>query len=215
MGRRIYDNIRNAMAYILSVHLPIAGLTLIPALLNNMPAVLFPLHIAFLELIIDPACTLIFEAEKEENDIMLRKPRRATDHVFSRSRVLLSVLQGVSVLAVSLAVYFGADYLGRSDEEIRTLTFTALIISNVGLILVNRSWSRTVIETFQSPNPSVRWVTGGIVVLLLLVLYVPFLANAFHFTHLSITDWLVCLVLGILSILWFEWIKVIRRKQLT
>ncbi|MBI2270178.1 MAG: cation-translocating P-type ATPase [Bacteroidetes bacterium] len=213
MGRRIYDNMQKAMSYIFSVHVPIAGLTLIPVLFFHLPIILFPLHIAFLELIIDPACSLIFEGEEEEKDIMDRQPRKTDQPVFGVRRIVLSSLQGISVLIFSLAVYLFAMYLQRPEDEIRALTFTTLIIANIGLILVNRSHTRTIIETFREKNTSVKWVVGGAAGFLLSVLFIPSLRKLFHFDILHSDDLLICFLAGTLSIMWLELIKVFNRRR--
>lgn len=212
MGRRIYDNMKNAMGYIFSVHIPIAGLTLIPAWFTNYPMVMLPLHIAFLELIIDPACSLIFEAEEEEKDIMSRPPRKATKPVFGPRRILICSLQGLGVLSMSLLVYFIALRLGRPHDEVRALTFTTLVISNIGLILINRSWTRTAWETLRINNPAVRWVVISVGFFLAICLYLPGLRHLFHFDVLHADDLLICLVAGIVSVIWFEVVKIFHRR---
>ncbi|HYV91662.1 MAG TPA: cation-translocating P-type ATPase [Chitinophagales bacterium] len=213
MGRRIYDNMEKAMGYIFAVHFPIAGLTLIPLLSGNLPIILFPLHIAFLELIIDPSCTLIFEAEEDEKNIMKRPPRIITGAAFGIRKILVSSMQGLSVLVISLAVYAIALYLRRPENEIRALTFTTLIVANIGLILINRSWTRTIIETVRQHNPMLKWVIGGAISFLILVLYVPFLRSVFRLEILHVTDILICLGAGVISVLWFELMKVMKRYR--
>ncbi len=213
MGRRIYENMQKAMGYIFSVHIPVAGLTLIPVLYLGMPVILFPLHIAFLELIIDPASSLIFEGEDEEKNIMKRPPRKASDPVFNIKRILFSGAQGTFVLLVSLAVFFIATKLHRSENEARTLTFTTLIAANLGLILINRSWSYTIIEMFHKPNPAVKWVISGAVFFLVTVLYVPLFRKLFRLDLLPVSDLMICVAAGAFSILWFEIMKLIRRKM--
>lgn len=212
LGRRIYDNMQKAMGYIFSVHLPIAGLTLIPVLYLGIPIVMFPLHIAFLELIIDPACTLIFEGEEEEKNIMNRPPRKNNSKVFGLQRIIISTIQGAFVLAISLGVYFIAIKLERPTDEVRALTFTTLIFSNLGLILINRSWTRTIVETFREKNKSVKWVIGGGIIFLSIVLYVPLARRFFHFSFLHLNDIFICLAAGVFSIIWFELFKILRRK---
>ncbi len=212
LGRRIYDNMQKAMGYIFSVHFPIAGLTLIPVFFMGMPVIMFPLHIAFLELIIDPASTLIFEGEEEEKNIMNRQPRKVNEKVFGIRRIIISTIQGAFVLAISLVVYFIAIKMQRPTDEVRALTFTTLIFSNLGLILINRSWTRTILETFKENNKSVKWVIGGGLIFLSVVLYVPFVRGFFHFSFLHLNDILICLSAGAISILWFEVFKILRRK---
>ncbi len=209
LGRRIFDNLQKAMAYILAIHVPIAGLSLLPVLLK-WPLVLLPVHIVFLELIIDPACSIVFEAEPEEKDIMDRPPRNPKRPLFHRRMLGLSLLQGLSVLGILLVVFMISLYRGRGAAEARTLTFTTLIVANLGLIFTNRSWSRTIWANLGSRNSALAWVAGGAVLLLGLVLYLPFFRLLFHFTTLHPDDLALCFFAGVFSILWFEALKVFR-----
>jgi Ca2+-transporting ATPase len=211
MGRRIFDNLKKAMSYILAIHLPIAGISLLPVLFN-WPLVLLPVHIVFLELIIDPACSVVFEAEKEEALIMQRPPRRLAEPLFNRKMITFSLLQGVGVLLVVLGVYVTAIYRGQGALDARALSFTTLIVANLGLILTNRSWSRTILQTLSSPNAALWWVAGGALSFLGIVLYVPFLRQLFHFSRLHPVDLIICLAAGAVSILWFEVFKMIGRR---
>ena len=212
LGRRIFDNLRKAMAYILAVHVPIAGLSLIPVILK-WPLVLYPVHVVFLELIIDPACSIAFEAEPEESDVMQRPPRDRKEPLFSRRTVALSLLQGIIVLAVTLAVYKLSLALGRGATEARTLTFTTLVIANLGLILTNRNWSNTILSSLRARNIALRWIVLSAVIFLGLVIYVPFLRDLFHFGILHVPDILICIGAGVISILWFEGVKYFSRKK--
>jgi Ca2+-transporting ATPase len=214
LGRRIFDNLKKAMCYIIAIHVPIAGMSLLPVLFN-WPLVLLPVHIVFLELIIDPACSIVFEAEKEEADTMARPPRDPGEALFSGKTLLLSVLQGISVLVIVLAVFSVAMHRGQGDEEARALTFTTLIIANLGLIFANRSWSRLIITTLRSPNRALWWVSGGAIGFLAMVLFTPFLLSLFHFKRLHPDDLLLCLVAGICSVLWFEGFKIVGRRRKT
>jgi Ca2+-transporting ATPase len=208
MGRRIYDNIKKAVAYILAIHVPIAGLSLIPVLLQ-WPLVLLPVHVVFLELIIDPACSVVFEAEAEETDLMRRPPRNPNESLFSGRMLAMSLLQGTSVLLICLAVFGIALFRGVGESEARALTFTTLIIANLGLILTNRSWSRTILSTLRSPNRALWWVLGGATAFLGAVLSIPFLRTLFHLSTLHVVDLLICLSAGVVSILWFEGLKMV------
>jgi P-type Ca2+ transporter type 2C len=216
MGRRIFDNIRKAMAYIFAVHVPIIGLSLLPVLFG-WPLILMPVHIVFLELIIDPACSIVFEAEREEKDIMRRRPRNPKEPLFSLKTIGLSILQGISVLVIVLAVFAVAMRRGQDEFDARALTITTLIIANLGLIFANRSWSRTIFSTLNSPNPALWWVTAGTAAGLLLILYLPFLRHLFHFSVMHPLDLIICFSAGLLSILWFEVMKMFhgRRRQTT
>lgn len=209
-GRRILDNIKKAMAYIFAIHVPIAGMSLLPVLLG-WPIMLFPAHIAFLELIIDPVCSIVFEAEPEEKDVMKRPPRKLDEPIFDKRMVALSVLQGLVVLGIVATVYRLAPMLGESDSQARALAFTTLVLANLGLVFTNRSWSRTILEMVGVRNEALLWVTLGALFFLGLVLYVPFLASIFKFGPLHFVDLFVCVVASIASILWFEALKLIVR----
>ncbi|MFN0191661.1 MAG: cation transporting ATPase C-terminal domain-containing protein [Aestuariivirga sp.] len=206
LGRRIFDNLKKAMAYIFAIHVPIAGLSLC-AVLFRWPLILEPIHIAFLELIIDPACSIVFEAEEEEADIMQRPPRAATEHLFNRQMITMSLLQGFGVLIILLAIFAVALSRGQGEQDARALTFTALVIANLALIVTNRSWSRTIFGILRMPNPAMWWVVSGAVVFLCLVLYVPFLRTLFHFSTLHPDDLALCAGAGVVSMAWFEAVK--------
>ncbi len=214
MGRRIFDNLKKAIAYIFAVHVPIAGMSLLPVLFK-WPLVLLPMHIVFLELIIDPACSVAFEAEPEEADVMTRPPRRADAPLFGTRTVGISLLQGLGVLVMLLGVFVVALKRGQSDNDARALTFTTLIIANLGLIFTNRSWKRIVPDTLRSPNAALWWVTGGALILLVLVLYVPSLQNLFRFSFLHPLDIMICSAAGVASVLWFEVLKWLKARRET
>lgn len=216
LGRRIFENLRKAMAYLFAIHVPIAGLSLLPVLLN-WPLLLMPVHIVLLELIIDPACSIVFEAEPAEPNVMQRPPRQPQERVFSRQLIGVSLLQGFSVLALLLGLFTLARLRGESEAEIRTFTVLALVLSNLGLIFANRSWSRSLLATVRTPNAALWWITGGVLLALLLILTVPFLRELFAFAPLTWNDWLLCLAAGLASVLWFEGFKFLwswhRRQQ--
>jgi Ca2+-transporting ATPase len=212
LGRKIFDNLKKAMAYIVSVHIPIAGMSLLPVFLGWKEMVLLPIHIVFLELIIDPACSVVFEAEAEESGIMQRKPRDPEERLFGKRTLAISAAQGFVSLIVVALVYKTALYLGQPMDEARAIAFITLIISNLCLILTNRSWSRTILESFKSRNPSLAWVLGGALLFLGLVIFVPFLQNVFHFAPMHAIDFCLALIAGFVSIAWFELLKIITRK---
>ena len=151
---------------------PIIGLTLIP-LVMKWPLIFSPVHVVFLELIIDPACSVVFEAEPEEKGIMNRRPRSTKEPLFGRKVLGISVLQGLVVLAILVALYAVSLARGQTADQARALTFTALIVANLALILTNRSWSRGIVATLRTRNTALWWVLGGAVAFLGLVLYVP------------------------------------------
>jgi Ca2+-transporting ATPase len=211
MGRRIFDNLKKAVAYIFAIHVPIAGLSLLPVLFR-WPLILEPVHIAFLELIIDPACSVVFEAEPEESDIMNRPPRSAGERLFDRRTIVFSVLQGLGVLLILLAIFGVSLHRGQSEADARALTFTTLVIANLCMILTNRSRSRGFLSILRTSNPTAWWVVGATLTFLALALYVPFLRTLFHFSSLHPGDIALCLAMGALSILWFETLKMSDRR---
>lgn len=201
-GRRIVDNLTRALAYILAVHLPIVGLTLVPIALG-WPLVLMPIHIAFLHLVIDPACSVVFEAQPEEENAMRRPPRAPKAPMFGRRVIGVSLAQGAAVLVVVIAVYALALQLGRPESEARALTFGTFLIANLGLIFTNRSWSQRAARWSLNDKP--LWsVTLGAMLFLALVIYVPSLARLFRFAPLRVLDVALGLAAGALSVVWFE-----------
>ncbi|HEY9832092.1 MAG TPA: cation-translocating P-type ATPase [Stenomitos sp.] len=212
LGRRIFDNLKKAMAYTLAVHVPIAGMSLIPVLFK-WPLVLLPIHIAFLHLIIDPACSVVFEAEPEEANVMNRPPRNPKEPLFSQQMLSVALLQGAGILLVLVIVFVTALYRAQGELDARALTFTTLIIANLSLILTNRSWSRTIRATLRAPNTALWWVLWGALIFLGVVLYLPFLRHLFRFSTLHLIDLAICLGAGIVSILWFEWLKILKQKK--
>ena len=206
-GRRIYDNLKKAIAYIFSIHIPIAGMSLIPVLFG-MPLILLPVHIVFLELVIDPTCSIVFEAEKEEQNVMNRPPRYRDERLFTKKTLLLSLLQGFVVLVVVLLVYINALSRGLDEAEVRTLTFTTIVIANLLLILTNRSWTDTIIKTIRTPNKAMGWVFAGTTISLILILFIPTLQNLFMFAPVSAGDLLLCALASVVSVLWFEMYKI-------
>ena len=213
LGRRIFDNLKKAMSYVLAIHVPIAGLALMPVLFK-WPLVLLPVHVVFLELIIDPACSVAFEAEAEETNVMRRPPRDPQLPLFDHRTLFLSFLQGVSVLVIALGVFIIAHLRGEPETTTRALTFTTFIIANLALILANRSWTRPIVATLRSPNPALWWVIGGALAVLAIVLYVPFARDLFRFSRLHNVDLVICVAAGVFSVMWFEALKVFGRSRI-
>lgn len=218
MGRRVFDNLRKAMAYIIAIHVPIAGLSLLPVLLQAItqkpwPLILLPVHIVFLELIIDPACSVVFEMEPEEPGLMHRKPRHAGESLFSRKMVVVSLLQGLTVLLAVFGVYAYSLHLDRGEDDARGLAFTTLIMANIALILSNRSWSAGLVRNLAARNTALWWMIPGALMMLAAVLLVPQLRELFHFSALPLRDIAMCLAAGLSSILWFEIYKYRERRR--
>jgi len=209
MGRRIFDNLKKSISYIFAVHVPIAGMALLPIFLR-LPLVLLPAHIAFLELIIDPACSTVFEAEPK--NIMNRPPRKLQDRLFGKKNFLWSLVQGISVfLAVTIVFLWGLYFGNKNEMESRTLAFATLVIANVMLIIVNLSWSRKATDTIKNNNKALWLVIFGSLLSLALVLLVPVLRDLFHFSTISIEELLIIAIVGFLSVSWIKFIQPYKR----
>lgn len=205
-GRRIFDNLKKAIGFIFSVHIPIAGMSLLSVVMG-WPLALLPIHIVFLELIIDPACTLVFEMEEEEKDIMTRPPRHLNAPLFSRRMVIAGLIQGMGALAIVACIYGGFLALGYGEAEARMISFVNLVIANIGMILSNRSRTRTILQTLRIPNPALWCVIGGAVFFLALVICVPFLRGVFKFAPMHLRELALIAVTGPLSVLIAESVK--------
>ncbi len=211
LGRRIFDNVRKSMSYILAVHVPIAGMALLPVLLG-WPTVLFPLHIAFLELVIDPACSMVFENEPAEADGMRQPPRDVQAPLLGQRTLGLALLQGAGALAVVMAAQWWA--MGQWGEDGgRAFAFITLVLGNLGLIFCNRShlplW-----RSVATPNRTL-WVVCSVVLLLTLAaVYLPWLQGLFAFAPLPGDGLALAVGLGLLCVLWFEALKAWQRRPL-
>ena len=160
LGRRIFDNLRKAMGFILAIHVPIAGLALFP-LLAGLPPILGPVHIAFLELVVDPVCSIVFESEPEDQNIMRRPPRGASVPLLSFDRFLWCLTQGIAALIATAGLYVAAVTYGLPDDQARALVFGALIASIIALVLVNRTDEASLVAAFRRPNPAL-WIVLAI-----------------------------------------------------
>jgi Ca2+-transporting ATPase len=206
LGRRIYDNLRKAMTFILAVHVPIAGLALLP-LVFGLPILFGPIHIAFLEMVIDPVCSLVFEAETEEDDVMRRPPRAPDEPLFSRAMVLWSLLQGLLAFAAVAAIYVMALRWGMPVPEVRALAFFSLVVVIVSLILVNRSFSASLLTALRRPNRALAAVLVVVAVILTLTLLWPFANHLFAFGPLHADDLALTLGAGVIVLLVLEMLK--------
>lgn len=179
MGRRIYDNIRSAMTYLIAVHVPLAGAGLLPLLLG-WPLLLYPLHVVFLEFVIDPACSLVFEGEQRGAEAMQRPPRDPRERLFSGAMMLESIVLGIAGLAAVALVYAFA-LSSFSEQRARALGFIALVVVNLSMILVSRSRTGSIAATLMRPNRAFWWIAGLAVCALILVTGLPAVAEAFRF----------------------------------
>ena len=205
LGRRIFDNLRKSMSYILAVHVPIAGMALLPLLLG-WPIVLYPMHIALLELAIDPACSMVFENEPADSDVMQRPPRDPDAPLFAGRTLLLALLQGLGVLAVVMgAQVWGAGHL--DEAQARALAFTTLVLGNLALIFSNRAGPGGLLASLKVPNRTLWWVCGLTLGLLALALYLPPLALVLHMAALPAELLALALLAAGASLVWFELLK--------
>jgi Ca2+-transporting ATPase len=187
LGRRIYDNLRKASAYIVAVHVPIAGLALMPLLLG-LPFMLTPIHIAFLEMVIDPACSIVFEAERGERDLMRRPPRPATSRLVSPAMAGWSLLQGALALAALAGVLFAGVARGMPEDELRALMFTSLVLINASLILVNRSFASSFVAALRRPNRFLWLLLAAVAAVLTTALIWPPAMALFRFGPFHLHD---------------------------
>ena len=213
LGRRIYDNVRKAMGFIFAVHVPIAGLALLP-LVFGLPIIFGPIHIAFLEMVIDPVCSLVFEAETDEEDVMRRKPRAPDAPLFSWPLIGWSVLQGGLAFGLVGAIFVIALYRGMPEDEARALTFFSLVLSIISLILVNRSFSTSLVAAFRRPNPALAWILLAVTAILGLSLLWPTASALFRFGPLHADDLALTLAAGIVVLIVLETLKYVWRARL-
>jgi P-type Ca2+ transporter type 2C len=212
LGRRIYENIRNAMRYIIAVHVPTVGMSFLP-LVFGWPVFLYPVHVVFLEFVIDPACSIVFEAEKNEEGVMQRPPRDPAEPLFSLHMLGVSAVLGGSVLAgVFLASWWAVEG-GLPEEEIRTLGFAAIVFGNIALIHATRSRDYSILDSLRRPNPALWWITGAALAALAAAIYVPAIAEIFRFSPLSAAHLAAGVLAGAAGVLWYEAYKWLRPRN--
>ena len=206
LGRRIYDNLRKAIAYIVAVHVPIAGLALLP-LVFGFPLILTPVHIAFLEMVIDPACSIVFEAEPEEQDLMQRPPRDRESSILSSRMASWSIVQGLLALAAVAGVLARGISQQMPDDELRALVFVSLVLINVSLILVNRSFSGSLLAALGRRNVSLWILLSSVAGILAMTLtWQPAMA-LFRFGPLHLDDLALSAIAGVAILMILEKIK--------
>ncbi|WP_310734633.1 cation-translocating P-type ATPase [Azohydromonas caseinilytica] len=213
LGRRIHDNLRKAMSFVLAVHVPIAGLALLPLLLG-WPVLFLPVHIAFLELVIDPVCSIVFEAEPEEEDLMRRPPRPVEEPLFSLGAMAWSLLQGGCVLLAVAGLYMGLLRTGIAEGEARASAFLALVLADFGLILACRSFRARLGPTLRRPNQALWLMLGLTTALLAVVLGLPAMRGMFHFAALQPASLVTALALGLSVLLLLDGLKPVGERIL-
>jgi len=214
MGRRIYTNLKKAIQYIISIHIPIILTVFIPLALGWLyPNILSPVHIIFLELIMGPTCSIIFENEPMERNTMQQKPRPFVSSFFNWNELTTSILQGLAITVGTLFSYQYAVAQGLSEEETRTMVFLVLITSNIVLTLVNRSFYYSVFTTLNYKNNLVPLMIGLTIFITSLLLFVPVLTAFFDFALLSSNQLLLAILVGFVSVIWYEIVKLYKRTK--
>ena len=203
LGRRIYDNIRNAMRYIVAVHIPTVGMSLLP-ILFGWPLILFPVHIVFLEFVIDPACSIVFEAEREQKGVMQRPPRPKRGHLFDARTTVISLLQGLGLLVAVASLYAWALAAGKPEAIARAMSFAAIVLGNVGLILSNRSGVESALAMLRVANRALGWIVGGALGGLALCIYLPALSKLFRFAPLNAAEFSMSFLAAVAGLAGYE-----------
>ena len=209
MGRKIYTNLKKAIQYIISIHIPIILTVFIPLALGWIyPNILSPIHIIFLELIMGPTCSIIFENEPMEKNTMLRKPRPFTNTFFNLKELTVSVIQGLAITAGTLLVYQYSVQQGFDEAHTRTMVFTVLIVANIFLTLVNRSFYYSIFTTLRYKNNLVLLIIAITIAITGLMLFVPPLTQFFEFEVINLYQLMICIGIGFASVIWYELVKV-------
>jgi len=214
MGRRIYTNLKKAIQYIISIHIPIILTVFIPLVLGWVyPNILSPIHVIFLELIMGPTCSIIFENEPMEKNSMTQKPRPYISSFFNWKELMTSIIQGLGITVGVLAVYQYSVMQGFNEAHTRAMVFTVLIVANIFLTLVNRSFYYSIFTTLRYKNNLVLLIISITVAISALLLYVPSLASFFEFEVLSLPHLAIAVGTGGVSVLWFEFYKIFIRAR--
>ncbi|WP_424001011.1 cation-translocating P-type ATPase [Maribacter sp. IgM3_T14_3] len=214
MGRKIYTNLKKAIQYIISIHIPIILTVFIPLALRWIyPNIFSPSHVIILELIMGPTCSIIFENEPLEKNLMFKKPRPFSTTFFNFKELTTSVIQGLAITIGALVIYQYTVALGFSENTTRTMVFMVLIFANIFLTLVNRSFYYSIFTTLKYKNNLVPIMIGLTVILALAMLYVPALTRFFEFEDLSISQLGMTILIGAVSVLWYEFVKWIKRSK--
>jgi Ca2+-transporting ATPase len=213
-GRKIYTNLKKAIRYIISIHIPIILTVFLPLALGWIyPNIFSPIHIIFLELIMGPTCSIIFENEPMESNTMLSKPRPFTTTFFNWKELASSVMQGLVIAAGILVVYQYAVHKHCNEAITRTMVFTALIVANIFLTLVNRSFYYSVLTTIRYKNKMILFIIGITVFISAILLYLPPITHFFEFEQLNLSQLGVSFVIGFISVVWYELVKLKERMR--
>lgn len=211
-GRQIYDNIHKAIIYVVAIHIPMAGAVFIPILFGAQP-ILDPIHIVFLQMIIDPACAIIFEMEAPESNVMLRPPRSINQKLFSLQNISMALLQGAGLTIIVVGLYFLLLNMNYSHAMATTLSFGSLVLGNISLIVVSRSKHDHLFKILQKTNPSQKWIIGVGAISFGFLVTIPFLRDRFQFTMPTLEGAIAILASGFIGITWYELVKLGYRRK--
>jgi Ca2+-transporting ATPase len=212
MGRKIYTNLKKAIQYIISIHIPIILTVFIPLVLGWIyPNIFSPIHVIFLEIIMGPTCSIIYENEPLEKNAMLQKPKAIANTFFNWKELSLSIIQGLTITIGTLFIYQYSVNLRYNEELTRTMVFSVLVIANIFLTLINRSFYYSIITTLKYKNNMVLYIILITIAIVGLILYIKPLTTFFEFETLNLNQLLICLLVGFISVIWFEMIKMIKR----
>lgn len=204
-GRKIFSNLKKAVRYIISIHIPIILIASVPLILGwKFPNIFTPVHVIFLEIIMGPTCSIFFEREPVEKNLMLQAPRNRKTGLFSRNELLVSILQGIIIALCTLFLYFYFMYKGSNIEAVRTVVFTTLILSNMFLTFANRSFSQTIIHTIRYKNNLAPFVIIISAVFIAGLYYLPPVKELFGLGSISVNAFLLCLAVSFAAVMWFE-----------
>ncbi|WP_396634000.1 cation-translocating P-type ATPase [Maribacter sp. R86514] len=214
MGRKIYTNLKKAIQYIISIHIPIILTVFIPLALRWIyPNIFSPSHVIILELIMGPTCSIIFENEPLEKNLMFKKPRPFSTTFFNYKELTTSVIQGLAITMGALVIYQYTVAVGFSENTTRTMVFTVLIVANIFLTLVNRSFYYSIFTTLKYKNNLVPLIIGLTIILSLAIIYIPVLAIFFEFESLTLSQLGLTIIIGAISVLWYEFVKAAKRAK--
>ena len=214
MGRKIYINLKKAIQYIISIHIPIVMIVFIPLVLGWIyPNIFSPVHIIFLEIIMGPTCSIIYENEPMESNLMLQKPRPLTNTFFNLKEITISIIQGLVITLGLLFIYQYCVHENCSEGATRTVVFLTLIASNIFLTLANRSFYYSILTTIQYKNNLVLIIIGATILLTSLLLLVPVFSKFFMFETISTAQIGLSILVGFVSVFWIEILKVFRRRS--
>lgn len=214
LGRRIYENLKKAIQYIISIHIPIILIVTLPLVFFwEYSAFFSPVHVIFLELIMGPTCSIIFENEPIEADSMNKPPRKLSTNFFAIHELSISIIQGIIITASCLGI--GYIYMKNSYgiEEVRTIIYSTLIFSNIFLTLVNRSFYYSIFTTIKYKNALIPLILGISLLILLLSIYFEPIRNIFEFEILTFAELGYSLIAAFIGVMWIELFKLIRRRS--